>query len=849
MNIGAPDVPDYFIERPRLTRMLDEATAPVIMLIAPAGFGKTTLARQWLARRQRGWYRGSPAAADVAALAVGLARSADAIVPGAGRRMGERLRATGTPEQDVEPLAELLAEDLAEWPEDMWLAFDDYQFATESPFAEEFVERILALCPLKLFLTSRKRPRWATSRRILYGDIYEIGRSLLAMSHEEAQQVLVDRRGSEARGLIALADGWPAVIGLAALTEENDLPDEGLPEALYDYFAEELYQAADPEVRWSLSQLSLSSSVAPAVAVSVLGSSEAERALVEGHRLGFLVPSEHGVFEIHPLLRTFLEDKFRELAGKRASGIVELVVRTHLGREEWDDAFSIIERFFDAELLVQVVETALPQVLIEARLPTVARWVECALENEVDAPVIDLAEGELTFRAGDMTRSEALGLQAARRFDQGNPLVSRSYALAGASAHQRYHDTKALEHYARAEELASTDRDHGQAVWGRFLSMTALEREDGATQALDELEASKDSSADGVLRLANGRLALATLRGEIRSSVEDMTVTVPLIEKATDPMVQSSALNAYAATLVLLGRYGDAQGVATRELELADEYRLDFVKPHAALHRAAAFWGMREFKRSIATLDEVRRTYRDDRFILMNVGAILARVYLALGSPDRALRALEEHLGTETTPGMEAEFQAWWGLVLACLGQFEDATERASEAQEASHRTEVAGLVPWTSTVSEFQRGVGTTESALESFRESCKSGNIDAFVTSYRTCRALLPAVAADKSTHRELRLILSRANDQDFGHAVGFHIPAAEPSRTQLTKRERDVLDLLVQGATNKEIARALFISEATAKAHLRHIYAKMGVRSRAEAIVRTHDDDPETPLLGDV
>ena len=100
----------------------------------------------------------------------------------------------------------------------------------------------------------------------------------------------------------------------------------------------------------------------------------------------------------------------------------------------------------------------------------------------------------------------------------------------------------------------------------------------------------------------------------------------------------------------------------------------------------------------------------------MNVGAILARVYLALGSPDRALRALEEHLGTETTPGMEAEFQAWWGLVLACLGQFEDATERASEAQAASHRTEVAGLVPWTSTVSDFQRGVGTRKAPWSHF-------------------------------------------------------------------------------------------------------------------------------------
>ena len=123
------------------------------------------------------------------------------------------------------------------------------------------------------------------------------------------------------------------------------------------------------------------------------------------------MPSEQGVDEIHPLLRAFLEEKFRELAGDRSPAIVELVVRTHLGREKWDDAFSIVERFFDGELLVEVVETALPRVLLEARLPTLARWVECAVHHEVDAPVFDLAEGELAFRA-DRTRSEALGLQA-----------------------------------------------------------------------------------------------------------------------------------------------------------------------------------------------------------------------------------------------------------------------------------------------------------------------------------------------------------------------------------------------------------------------------------------------------
>ena len=93
-------------------------------------------------------------------------------------------------------------------------------------------------------------------------------------------------------------------------------------------------------------------------------------------------------FEIYPLLRTFLEEKFRGWPERTAPACVELVAQSHLGRQEWDDAFSIVEHFFDAELLVHVVELALPHAPVEARLATAARWVECAAENEVDAPVM-----------------------------------------------------------------------------------------------------------------------------------------------------------------------------------------------------------------------------------------------------------------------------------------------------------------------------------------------------------------------------------------------------------------------------------------------------------------------------
>ncbi|MEO3870524.1 response regulator transcription factor [Nonomuraea sp. B12E4] len=58
-------------------------------------------------------------------------------------------------------------------------------------------------------------------------------------------------------------------------------------------------------------------------------------------------------------------------------------------------------------------------------------------------------------------------------------------------------------------------------------------------------------------------------------------------------------------------------------------------------------------------------------------------------------------------------------------------------------------------------------------------------------------------------------------------------KPARGKLTKRELEVLRLVAGGATNKEAAAVLFISEASVKTHLLHIYAKLDVGDRAAAV----------------
>src|SRR3989441_11885054 len=70
-----PRAQSYIIKRPRLTKLLDESGARIILLCAPAGYGKTTLAREWVGTRSEpvAWYSGGPATSDVAAFACDLA--------------------------------------------------------------------------------------------------------------------------------------------------------------------------------------------------------------------------------------------------------------------------------------------------------------------------------------------------------------------------------------------------------------------------------------------------------------------------------------------------------------------------------------------------------------------------------------------------------------------------------------------------------------------------------------------------------------------------------------------------------------------------------------------------------
>ena len=116
-----------------------------------------------------------------------------------------------------------------------------------------------------------------------------------------------------------------------------------------------------------------------------------------------------------------------------------------------------------------------------------------------------------------------------------------------------------------------------------------------------------------------------------------------------------------------------------------------------------------------------------------------------------------------------------------------------------------------------------------------------DAFVSAMRASPALLAALTDTGPVDPTIVAVLRRSYDFDLSKQVGLDIgrrPRGVGASGGLSPREREVLELVRQGLSNEDIARALFISRSTVKVHVRHILEKTGARSRTEAATAGDD-----------
>jgi LuxR family maltose regulon positive regulatory protein len=824
----------HIIERPRLTRLLDETSARVIMLVAPAGYGKTTLARQWLASRPHAWYQGSASSGDVAALALGIAEAVEPLVPDAGRRLREWLPTSREPEQEIDVIEQFLSEELADWPADAWFVADDYQFLS-SEIAEELLHRLFARSGRQLLLTSRRRPSWSSARELLYGNFFELGQSSLAMNTQEANAIMSSRT-SEASALVALADGWPAVIGLAALAPSGIELEEGFPEELHDYFAAELFASLPVEAQEGLCRLALVPVVTREAAEALLGPS-AERVLVEAKEVGMFVAHRAGEFLLHPLLRTFLVHRLREEPRAEVEATVARTVNYLLDVEAWDDAFFLITDFDCGSRLDDLLARAIVSLTRLGRLATLRDWLKYARKTSVASAYVDLAEAEIAFRQGQQERGGALARAACALLGSEDPLLSHAHYRAGQSRHFIDDSVGALEHFEAAQLSAKTPADAQNALWGRFSVSFELERNE-AVELLSELQELAIRDGNAAVRLECGRLMLGLWQGGFIPAAHDLPALSERASEATDPLVRSALYRALAAVLVLGAEYIRAQEASKQAVLEAEQFHLEFVRPHTLVSETAACIGLRDFDEAEARLREVEVAAQSmaDPYLSANADILRCRLLLTRGSHEDALRAIAGDWSWGPAPARTMELAVTKAAALACAGNPESALGLLREIKGLSQWLEPQLLHKWTESICllllDDRRA---EESVVGAFDATVKSRGYDTFVFANRLHPAILPILKAKERNQGFLAEVLVRSNDHEQALAEGISIGHSESGVARLTRRETEVYALLAEGRSNREIARALFISEPTVKVHVRHILRKLGARSRLEAAIQ--------------
>jgi DNA-binding NarL/FixJ family response regulator len=190
---------------------------------------------------------------------------------------------------------------------------------------------------------------------------------------------------------------------------------------------------------------------------------------------------------------------------------------------------------------------------------------------------------------------------------------------------------------------------------------------------------------------------------------------------------------------------------------------------------------------------------------------------------------------------MHGDLLATLGTSLICAARIEEGLASLDLAEEVTTHLEAR-------TLSAFGRSIAThlssdsADSHAKSVGQACavasETGNFDAFVTSYRAFPALLGTLAKIRDSAPRF-VAIAREVDRMLADSFGLTTTTRRRQAGELlTRREREVLELVSQGLSNREIARTLWIAESTVKVHIRHVFEKLGARSRTEAAAMAGD-----------
>ena len=836
------------MQRAALLRRLESAGEPLVLLVAPSGFGKTSLLAEWAitTHAQVAWLSCDEGDGEPAQFWSRLTASLAARWPAMG---SDAALIVERPSWDDPDLVDSLARDLADLPAPAAVVIDDAQFAEAS---QRTLARVAQRLPghVRLLVASQHNPVFSTSRLRLAGVITELRAGDLAFTQVEVEQLLelagLGREPIDGRRLRSLTEGWPAGLQMAVLAMRGGGDPRGVIDALAsttqeasDYLANEVLNRLPPDLAGFLMSICVLDEFDAQLCQAVSGQDDAGRLLdrvITDDLFIYQVDPTGERFRLHQMFAAFLGARLKSLGGTQFR---EAHLRAAAALQERGDrlgamrhAMAVADMQLAAAILTDSMLTILEFTDAQEARAVARAWLAKFGDAAAEANPGQLLQFVLPLASAGHRDAEGW----LTKVSQAHPSLPPALAALAHGTWTAYYNNRgivdlALEHNRLARQAA--DVAAGQGPLFPMLAQLTLQ-EVGAHLLAGDLPAA----------------AAAVHRGPGPFSV-------PIVDEFRSPVV-AAWVAFLQGDLVSAAAALDRVGAAAAEFDAV---------PHGVGHifanmvQAGIHLERREHEPAATKLAAARDAARTngrpyiqgmvDTWIARlataqgdRAGALasLAQARLRLAAPDhrvRAQSALEEFRVALALAPAEASaliprlpdntaarllqarmhiLRRQWAKAGQILDKVKPGTIR--ERVEWGVLQSLAAQAPDLTRAHRYLR----TALALAE-----PHGYLATIIEQGPGITALLHSLAAGTGLEPYVDELSVRAE----GAAASSKGPAGLVPGGLLSERELTVLRLLSSRLTTTEIAGALFVSPNTLKSHMKSIYRKLDVNSRADAV----------------
>ncbi len=886
-KIRVPHARTTCISRPRLFTCLDTGLhRALILLSAPAGYGKTTLLVDWLRHTAHpvAWLALDASDNDPYSWLRYLIAALQSMIPGVGNTVLTLLHLPQPP--SYKTLIATLMNDLATLEAESILVLDDYHLL-QSPVVHEAVAFILKHlpAPLHLVIATREDPPLPLAQLRAQGALHELRTDDLRFTVEEAALFLRDVMGlrldpQHVALLEARTEGWIAGLQLAALSLQRQ-PDvaerllalTGSQRYIADYLVQEVLQQQSAGIQQFLLRTAILDRMCGSLCAAVLDQAPgvSQQLLEELERDNLFVialDDQRRWYRYHHLFLDVLRRMVQQTHAEYVPGLhrraaiwyhqhnlmVEAVGHA-LAARDFALAAGLIEA--SAEKLLMQSEivtllawlTALPPDLVQAR-PRLSLFAACAMlfSGQIEAVEPYLYDVEQTLH-------QSIILDAAQQIQlQGEVTALRAFMVM-----LQFDATQAISLARQAvQSLPASSFLRGMTIWTLGAAYMFQGDLRAARQIFAELVADGQANQNAMISLiALSHLAEVYIwQGRLRKA-ETLYRQALRIAGAHSAVPVPVSSMAYVGLSVILREWNDLPGALEmlhKGLALCQQWgELGLFDTYASLARVqqarhdwdATLDALQQLKELVYRLNLPLQT-------LALVSAYEIRFWLAQGETTAALRVAEEMIDDE----------AIWIAQLRDIVQLTRIRVRLAQARSEPPGTTrdpvLAELHALRSAANDAERISSVIECYLLEALAFHGQQNRDAALTALEQALTLAQPegyirLFVDEGAPMAHLLDQYRPTDEKlaaYRHMLLAAFPACEilptaPSPPELpdtdmliealSEREFEVLRLVADGLSNREIAERLVVSMGTIKTHIRNIYGKLGVNSRTRALAR--------------